>query len=75
MPRPLPDPIERAARPFLPKLLKLAAEQGRFPADYFLLIGKYDPSSGAIIPRALAADVVALGKTVARRRKYERRHV
>ena len=72
MTRPLPHPIERAARPFLPKLLQLAAENGDFPGDYFLLLGKYDTKESVIVPRVLAGEILAQAKTEARRRKYER---
>ena len=68
----LPDPIERAARPFLPKLLQVAAENGDFPGDYFLILGKYDAKESVIVPRALAGEILAQAKTEARRRKYER---
>ncbi len=72
MARPLPDPVERAVRPFLPKLLQVAAENGDFPGDYFLVLGKYDTKDAVIAPRALAGEFLAHAKTEARRRKYER---
>ncbi|MGO8997375.1 MAG: hypothetical protein ACLQVI_29005 [Polyangiaceae bacterium] len=72
MNRPLPEPIERAVRPFLPIVVKQAGELGRAPSDYFLVLGKYDPSKGSLIPRAAVVDFLALAKSEARRRKYER---
>jgi hypothetical protein len=69
---PISDPIERAARPFLPKILKAVAEQGAFPGDYFLILGKYDSTESVAVPRSEAHQFLAMAKTEVRRRKYER---
>jgi hypothetical protein len=72
MPRAIPESVERVVRPFLPLVAKKSAELGRTPRDYFLLIGKYEPSKSALVPRSTTADFMALAKSDARRRKYER---
>ncbi len=72
MPRPLPDPIARAVRPFFARVLELAAEGGGAPSDYVLVVGKYDAAECRLLARAASAEIDALAKTPARRGKLER---
>ncbi len=70
MPSPAKDSIDRAVRALLPRVSKLAAEQGGQPGDFFVVIEKYDPGNVLLLPRSAAADALAVAKSEARRRRY-----
>lgn len=63
---------ETYARRFLPKVIDLAATQGREPRDFVLVIGKYDQSRSTVVPRALADEVFAVARSAVGREKIAR---
>lgn len=64
--------VETYARRFLPKVIDLAASQGREPRDFVLVIGKYDPSKSLIVPRASADELFAAARSPVSREKIAR---
>jgi hypothetical protein len=71
-PSPAKDSIDRAVRALLPRVSRLAAEQGGQPSDFFVVIEKYDPGNVLLLPRSAATDAFAVAKSEARRRRYLR---
>jgi hypothetical protein len=64
--------LESYARPYLGRVRLRAKEEGRRPCDYVLLIGKYEPTSSALLPRAEGDELLKLAKTPIQREKLER---
>ncbi len=63
---------ETYARRFLPKVIDLAANQGREPRDFVLVIGKYDPTKSLVVPRASADEVLSVARSPVGREKIAR---
>jgi hypothetical protein len=72
MPRPVPDAIARAARPFLREVVALAAKSTLSPGHFVLLLGKYSSEETFLFPRSDAGQILERAKTDAARRKCER---
>ncbi len=72
MPRPVPDQIARAARPFLAQVADLCSNGTLTPGDFVLLLGKYSSEETFLFPRSNTTELLERAKTPARRKKSER---
>jgi hypothetical protein len=72
MPRPVPDAIARAARPYLREIVALCAKSTGSPGNFVLLLGKYSSEETFLLPRSDTSQVLEHVKTEAARRKCER---
>lgn len=69
---PAKKPIDAYARPFLRKVIEQCASDSREPCDYFLVVGKYDPTSCMVVPRVFTDEILDIARTPARREKMEK---
>jgi hypothetical protein len=61
--------IASLARPYLKLAIERAANEGRRPCDYFLLLGKFDTKEASLFPRNQTGELLALARTPIQREK------
>jgi hypothetical protein len=64
--------VAKYARPYLKVAIEACAREHRDPADYYLLIGKYGPEEGMLVPRALAEQTIAMFRSPIGREKMRK---